>query len=163
MRRPLAILAAIACLTGCGRLAPKTFDDSARPVTVTVAAAEPRTKVETPKASRPAAALTPKQRAAFRRWIVGYWYRRWLAGLAALEHYNWDAVARCETGGRWNMTGSVYSTGLGMMNQAIRENASPASAARQLAGVASRAEIVATAERIAARHGIDSWGCSAVA
>jgi hypothetical protein len=90
-------------------------------------------------------------------------FRRWLAGIRPVEHYNWDAVARCETGGAWNVTGSFYSTGLGMMNAAIRENSPPDVALRELTGRASRAEIVSTAEQIAARHGIRSWGCWHVA
>lgn len=78
---------------------------------------------------------------------------------AASSSYDWQAIANCETGGNWNVTGSVYSTGLGIMNQAIRENSPPDVAARELAGSASVAEITATAESIAAKHGIHSWGC----
>ena len=77
--------------------------------------------------------------------------------------YNWDAVAQCETGSDWNMTGSYYSTGLGMMNQAITENSPPDVAQRELSGTASVNEIKETAETIAARHGIRSWGCWRVA
>lgn len=73
--------------------------------------------------------------------------------------WDWYAIAQCETGGDWNMTGSVYSTGLGMMDEAIRENSSPDVADRELSGTATVAEIIATAESIAAKHGIHSWGC----
>lgn len=73
--------------------------------------------------------------------------------------YDWDAIARCETGQNWHMTGSRYSSGLGVMNQAVRENAPPDVAARILDGTASREEQIVMAETLEAKHGIHSWAC----
>lgn len=81
----------------------------------------------------------------------------------ATQPYDWSAVARCETGGDWSMVGSVYSTGLGMMNEAIVEHSRPAVAAAELDGTATVLQIETTADAIAAAHGIRSWGCWAAA
>lgn len=67
-----------------------------------------------------------------------------------------------ETGGNWHMTGANYSTALGIMNQAVRENASADVAARVFAGTASRAEQIAIAESIVAKFGFRAWAASTV-
>lgn len=72
---------------------------------------------------------------------------------------DWDAIANCETGGNWSMHGSYYSTGLGVMNQAVRENSSADAAARMLAGTSNREEEIAMAVRLREKHGLQSWGC----
>ena len=77
----------------------------------------------------------------------------------AAQHYDWNAIAQCETGGDWTMHGSTYSSALGIMNQAVRENASADVAARVLTGTATRDEQIAIAERMAARFGIHAWAC----
>lgn len=161
LRRIILPLVLTLALAGCG-LRGKTFDDASAPRLEIRSRVAALTAVSPARLTRSVAALSRAQRRAFHRLIVHLWFARWLAGLP-VEHYNWNALAQCETGGDWHMHGSYYSTGLGMMNAAIRENASPESAARQLSGSAPRSEIVATAEQIAARHGIRSWGCWRVA
>jgi hypothetical protein len=81
----------------------------------------------------------------------------------------WDAMARCETGGDWNMTGSRYSGGVGFYNGTWdawggREFA-------PLAGQASREEQIVVANRVATQGwitpsggyvkpvGYSGWGC----
>lgn len=74
---------------------------------------------------------------------------------------DWDAVARCETGGDWAMHGSIYSGGLGFANTSWdgyggREFASHA-------GLASREQQIVVAERIRTANGgglAGAWGCS---
>lgn len=117
----------------------------------------PGSTVTAPLAALARQAALEAQRALWDRTIV-FW-AVWNADWHNRAHYDWDAVAACETGSQWQMTGATFSTGLGIMNAAIAENSPPDAAARELAGTASQAEIVATAESIAARHGIRSWGC----
>lgn len=105
--------------------------------------------------------MTPAQKRKFRAFVRLLALRAYLDWLWHFTHepYDWYAIAQCETGGNWNVTGPRYSTGLGMMNQAIRENSPPEVAARELAGTATVVEIVLTAREIARKHGIHSWGC----
>ena len=70
----------------------------------------------------------------------------------------WDRLAQCETGGRWNMRGARFSGGLGFYNGTWdsfggREFASNA-------GLASRDQQIAVAERVRARFGYTGWGCA---
>lgn len=82
----------------------------------------------------------------------------------------WDAMARCETGGDWGMTGSRYSGGVGFYNGTWdawggREFA-------PLAGQATREEQIVVANRIATQGwtrpgggyvapvGYSGWGCT---
>jgi len=76
---------------------------------------------------------------------------------------NWDAVARCESGGQWNH-GQVtnrygtFSGGLMIMNSAWRSFGGTQFA--PYAGAASKAEQIIVAERIAARVGAArAWQC----
>lgn len=119
-------------------------------------------------AARPALALhrlTAAQRAAFRRWIRAVVLARWLDALriAHENRYDWECISIAETGGDWTAHGPSYSSALGVMNQAVRENSPPDVAARILAGTASRAEQITMASRIADRFGIDAWAASTVA
>jgi hypothetical protein len=75
---------------------------------------------------------------------------------------NWTCIAEAETGGDWTMHGSNYSTALGILNQAVRENATPEVAARVFAGTASRAEQIAIGESIVRKFGIRAWAPSTV-
>jgi hypothetical protein len=76
---------------------------------------------------------------------------------------NWDAVARCESGGQWNhglVTNHVgtFSGGLMIMQQAWRQFGGTQFAS--YAGGASRAEQIIVAERIAAKVGAArAWQC----
>jgi len=76
---------------------------------------------------------------------------------------NWDAVARCESGGQWNH-GQVtnrygtFSGGLMIMNSAWRQYGGTQFA--PYAGAASKAEQIIVAERIAAAVGAArAWQC----
>lgn len=76
---------------------------------------------------------------------------------------NWDAVARCESGGQWShglVTNHVgtFSGGLMIMQSAWRQYGGTQFAPH--AGAASRAEQIIVAERIAARVGAArAWQC----
>jgi hypothetical protein len=76
---------------------------------------------------------------------------------------NWDAVARCESGGQWNH-GQVtnrygtFSGGLMIMNSVWRQFGGTQFA--PYAGAASKAQQIIVAERIAARVGAArAWQC----
>lgn len=147
-RKCLAGLTLIAVLSGC----------TDTPDILNIASP---TKPPPPKSHPTKTALTTTQRQALHRWILHLHLRAYLTAVWNYTHnpYDWYAIANCETGGNWNMTGSYYSTGLGIMNQAIRENSPPAVAAREMAGTATVLEIVATGRRIEERFGIHAWGC----
>lgn len=81
----------------------------------------------------------------------------------APEVWDWNCVALHETGGDWTAHGPSYSSALGIMDAAIRENASPDVAARVLAGTATRAEQIAIGEQIVDRFGVNAWAPSTVA
>lgn len=72
--------------------------------------------------------------------------------------WDWNCVAVAETGGDWTAHGSAYSSALGVMNEAVRENATPDVAARILSGTASRQEQIDMAQRIYDRFGPTAWG-----
>ncbi|MER7766974.1 transglycosylase family protein [Kitasatospora sp. NPDC096140] len=69
---------------------------------------------------------------------------------------DWDAVARCESGGRWNTsTGNGYYGGLQFDEATWRSNGGLAYAPR--ADRATREQQIAVAERLAARRGLTPW------
>lgn len=81
---------------------------------------------------------------------------------------NWDAVAQCETGQNWAMTGPTYSGGLGFANSSWSAYAAQAvhdGKALYLpgnAGEASREEQIIVATEIQIANGgrlRGSWGC----
>ena len=87
------------------------------------------------------------------------WYRRdsawrcWKTSRARLR------IARCETGGNWQMVGPRYSGGVGFANTTWdgfggREFA-------PMAGYATREQQIIVAERVYARYGLSGWGCRA--
>lgn len=143
------IAVAVTSLTACTPPAART---AIRTESISTHAHQPNPK---PKPTLAA------ERRAFHRFILGLQLRAYLDAIWQFTHvpYDWYAIADCETGRDWNVTGSLYSTGLGMMNEAIRENSPPDVAARELTGTATILEIVGTARTIATRHGIHSWGC----
>lgn len=75
---------------------------------------------------------------------------------------DWPCIALHETGNDTTMHGSSYSSRYGVMNQAVRENASPESAARILSGTASVEEQTVMAQRIVDRFGIRAWAARTV-
>lgn len=132
------------------------------PPAISRGASGDKTRSTTP---RPHPLDTPAKRRAFAALIRALrahdQLARYLLGVWVFTHtpIDWYAMANCETGGNWNVTGTQYSTGLGMLNQAIIENSPPDVAARELAGRASILEIVGTGRTIASWAGIHAWGC----
>lgn len=96
---------------------------------------------------------TPAQRDAWRRWNAQLVLQQWF------DAVYWFPIARCETGANWQMHGSRYSTGLGIMNAAVRENASPDDAALLLSGRAPISLQIELAKRIERRFGVHAWAC----
>jgi hypothetical protein len=70
---------------------------------------------------------------------------------------NWDAIARCETGGNWSMHGSSYSGGLGFANTTWNGFGGREFAGN--AGDATREQQITVALRVYARYGLSGWGC----
>ncbi|MFF2661939.1 transglycosylase family protein [Kitasatospora sp. NPDC058032] len=69
---------------------------------------------------------------------------------------DWDALARCESGGRWSAnTGNGYYGGLQFDAATWRANGGPAYAPR--ADRATREQQIAVAERLAGRRGLAPW------
>lgn len=70
---------------------------------------------------------------------------------------DWDAIARCETGGNWHMQGSRFSGGVGFANTTWTGFGGREFAPN--AGQATREEQIVVAERVYARYGLSGWGC----
>ncbi|MFB7663628.1 transglycosylase family protein [Kitasatospora sp. NPDC056138] len=69
---------------------------------------------------------------------------------------DWDHIARCESGGRWNTnTGNGYFGGLQFDQPTWRANGGLAHAPR--ADLASREEQIAVAEHLARQRGLSPW------
>lgn len=79
------------------------------------------------------------------------------SALAPHTGVNWDGIASCETGGNWGMRGSSFSGGLGFANSTWRSFGGGEFAPN--AGMASREQQIAVAERVYARYGLSGWGC----
>ncbi|QLQ36061.1 transglycosylase family protein [Micromonospora robiginosa] len=78
------------------------------------------------------------------------------AAPAAAAGVNWDAVARCESGGNWHInTGNGYYGGLQFSRGTWNGHGGQRYAAR--ADLASRAEQIAVAERVLDGQGIGAW------
>lgn len=75
--------------------------------------------------------------------------RRWSA--------DWNSIAQCETGGNWQMSGPIYSGGLGFANTTWSGYGGSQYAAN--AGSASKYEQMLVAENVYAKHGLSGWGC----
>lgn len=103
----------------------------------------------------------------WRRWLEHLAFEAWLAGLGPTTtggFISWDCVATQESSADWTAHSSTYSSAFGMLNAAVRERAdSPESAARILAGTASRLEQIHAASREVARFGVGAWGVRTVA
>lgn len=69
---------------------------------------------------------------------------------------NWDAVAKCESGGNWAInTGNSYEGGVQFLNSTWRSVKGPDDPPH--AYQASREQQIAAAERLLARSGIGQW------
>lgn len=112
--------------------------------------------IETGRAVRVATFAGELERAAFVAWTDAH---RRPAG--SPPDAWWDCIALHEQGGDWTAHSSTYSSGLGILNAAIRENApTPEIAARILAGTATREEQIETADRIYVWAGPGAWSTS---
>lgn len=70
----------------------------------------------------------------------------------------WACIAQAETGSDYTMTGSVYSTAFGMINDIIYDYGSPEEQAAVFSGTASKETQIAIASRFANEHGFGGWG-----
>jgi len=79
------------------------------------------------------------------------------AGTAsAASPVNWDAIAKCESGGNWHInTGNGYYGGLQFNQSTWASNGGKTYAAR--ADLASRSQQIAVAEHLYARRGLSPW------
>ncbi len=98
---------------------------------------------------RDEAKLRDAQQAAFYAAVVEYFRPK--------TGVNWDAIARCETGGNWSMRGSQYSGGLGFYNGTWSAFGGGQFASN--AGSATREQQIVVAERVYHRYGLSGWGC----
>src|SRR5690349_18704749 len=75
---------------------------------------------------------------------------------SAASPVNWDAVAKCESGGNWHInTGNGYYGGLQFNQGTWAGNGGKAYASR--ADLASRSQQIAVAEHLYARRGLSPW------
>ncbi|MEV7175361.1 transglycosylase family protein [Kitasatospora sp. NPDC093679] len=78
------------------------------------------------------------------------------AGSTAVQGVDWDRIAACESGGRWQAnTGNGYYGGLQFDRATWRANGGTAYAARP--DLATREQQIAVAEHLAARRGLTPW------
>ena len=74
-------------------------------------------------------------------------------GTANADSVDWDAIARCESGGNWSInTGNGYAGGLQFTQSTWRANGGTGSPAN-----ASREEQIRVAENVLATQGIRAW------
>ncbi|MFD3873984.1 transglycosylase family protein [Streptomyces sp. NPDC058623] len=72
---------------------------------------------------------------------------------------DWDAIARCESGGNWRAnTGNGHYGGLQFTQSSWRTAGGRRYAAR--ADLATKSEQIATARRLAAVQGMGAWSCA---
>ncbi|MGV9558276.1 transglycosylase family protein [Streptomyces sp. NPDC003401] len=81
------------------------------------------------------------------------------AASAAPARADWDAIARCESGGDWRAnTGNGYYGGLQFSQRSWVAAGGLRHAPR--ADLASRKSQIAVARRLAAMQGMNAWGCA---
>ncbi|MDO4784070.1 MAG: transglycosylase family protein [Propionibacteriaceae bacterium] len=80
------------------------------------------------------------------------------AGINLANAAMWDRIAKCESGGRWNInTGNGYYGGLQFNRQTWLSVGGADFAPR--ADLASREEQITVANRLYAKRGLQPWGC----
>ncbi|MFF9349578.1 transglycosylase family protein [Streptomyces sp. NPDC014734] len=80
-------------------------------------------------------------------------------GASAASVSTWDAVAQCESGGNWSInTGNGYYGGLQFSQSSWAAAGGTQYAPR--ADLATKAQQIATAERLLAMQGPGAWGCA---
>ncbi|WP_335939731.1 transglycosylase family protein [Streptomyces sp. PTD5-9] len=80
-------------------------------------------------------------------------------GASAASVATWDAVAQCESGGNWSInTGNGYYGGLQFSQSSWAAAGGLQYAPR--ADLATKAQQIATAERLLAMQGPGAWGCA---
>lgn len=83
-------------------------------------------------------------------------------GASAASVSTWDAVAQCESGGNWSInTGNGYYGGLQFSQSSWAAAGGTQYAAR--ADLATKAQQIATAEKLLALQGPGAWACAAPA
>ncbi|MCF6526125.1 transglycosylase family protein [Streptomyces sp. JJ36] len=94
------------------------------------------------------AALTPLVTAS------GAW-----AAASAAPSPNWEAIARCESGGRWHInTGNGYYGGLQFSQSSWKAAGGLTYAPR--ADLATKKQQIRVAKRLARMQGMGAWGCA---
>ncbi|WP_412075663.1 transglycosylase family protein [Streptomyces xanthophaeus] len=87
-----------------------------------------------------------------------------LSGAHAAESHSkprpdWDAIARCESGGNWRAnTGNSHYGGLQFTQSSWKAAGGRKYAAR--ADLATKAEQIDTARRLASMQGMNAWTCA---
>lgn len=82
-------------------------------------------------------------------------------GYGTQADWHWDALANCESGGRWNTVDRgtpAYDGGLGILRENWVHYGGLEFAPN--AGLASREQQIIVGMRIYAEHGWDAWGCA---
>lgn len=171
VRRAVAVTALLAItVSGCGRLGPKTF--AVRVVSPTTTTGTVGTMAANDEPIALAASveqfLSDLAATNYLRLEAAVRERSTLTtrkpeSVPAAASLDWDCVARVETGTDFTMHGPSYSSAYGVMDAAVRENASPPIAERILAGTAAPSEQLAVAQRIEREHGPHAWASATVA
>jgi hypothetical protein len=84
-----------------------------------------------------------------------------ITGYGTKADWHWDALATCESGGKWNTIDAApggYDGGLGIAR--VTWNAFGGREFAPNAGLATREEQIIVGERIFAQYGWDPWGCA---
>ena len=83
-----------------------------------------------------------------------------IVAYGTLADWHWDALAQCESGGRWDTVDAGpggYDGGLGIYRGTWRQFGGLEFAPN--AGLATREQQIVVGERIYAQYGWGSWGC----
>ncbi|MDX2391003.1 MULTISPECIES: transglycosylase family protein [unclassified Streptomyces] len=81
------------------------------------------------------------------------------AAVLATPRVDWDAIARCESGGNWRAnTGNGHYGGLQFTRSSWKAAGGHRYAAR--ADLATKRQQITVAERLARMQGMDAWTCA---
>lgn len=147
-------------LGGCAQVTP------GRVGTVDVSARTTATVVHLPPKCGPhhLRACTPAQRRFLHAWLAALHeqaVQRFLAAYSPWPHVvggPWDCIAQAETSSNWQMVGSTYSTGLGVVNDIVYQYGTSREQHDLMSGTGTRDETIAVVARFTAIHGFGGWG-----